>query len=120
MEQIKAPTARDLRSFGGSVERYYECMKERLAAKAAAEAFNATPAGKMEAALIAAGGKPWEQDGKRRVYFNSEFLGDGKDSPCATGYFDVIANAWVLVSSSQNAVTAEAFGAAMAAKISRK
>lgn len=115
MEQIKAPTPRQLRAFGGSAERYYEFEKARLVALATAEAFNASPEGKMETALLAVGGKLWEKEDKRRVYFNSEFLANGA---CATGYFDVRTGEWVVVGGSKN-VTAETFAAEMIAKTGR-
>ena len=51
MEQIKAPTARDLRSFGGSAERYYEVMRARLAA----EEQSKTPGVQFAVKLINAG-----------------------------------------------------------------
>lgn len=92
MEQIKAPTARDLRSFGGSAERYYEAMRARLAA----EEQSKTPEVQFAVQLINAGGNLWEQNGHRRIYFNSvNFCGN----KFGTGYFDMISGAWVLASS---------------------
>lgn len=100
MEQIKAPTARDLRSFGGSAERYYEAMRARLAAQERAK----TPEVQFAVKLINAGGNLWEQSGHRRIYFNSVNFSGNK---FGTGYFDMISGEWVLVSSSPEGTNTE-------------